>query len=110
MAISERIRFIRNPQGITQKYMGMAIDFPERTTDIRIAQHESGKRKPKVVLTDVLASALEVSPLALNVPDIDSYYGLCIPCLSLRIYMICRLVRLTAKCVYISINFAEHPI
>jgi transcriptional regulator with XRE-family HTH domain len=76
MAIGERIRFIRNLRGMTQKYLGMAVGFPERTADIRMAQYESGTRTPKADLTDALASALEVSPLALNVPDIDSYYGL----------------------------------
>lgn len=76
MAIGERIRFIRNLRGMTQKYLGMAIGFPERTADIRMAQYESGTRTPKADLTDALASALEVSSLALNVPEIDSYYGL----------------------------------
>lgn len=76
MAIGERIRFIRNLRCITQKYLGMAVGFTERTADIRMAQYESGTRTPKADLTDTLASALEVSPLALNVPDIDSYVGL----------------------------------
>ncbi len=76
MAIGERIRFIRNLRGMTQKYLGMAVGFDEKTADVRMAQYESGTRTPKAELTDVLASALEVSPLALNVPDIDSYYGL----------------------------------
>lgn len=76
MAIGERIRFIRNLRGMTQKYLGMAVGFPERTADIRMAQYESSTRTPKADLTDALAAALEVSPLALNVPDIDSYNGL----------------------------------
>ncbi len=41
-----------------------------------MAQYESGTRTPKEALTRTLAGALDVSPLALNVPDIDSYYGL----------------------------------
>ena len=76
MAIGERIRFIRNLRGMTQKYLGMAVGFDERTADVRMAQYESGTRTPKADLTNAVASALEVSPLALNVPDIDSYYGL----------------------------------
>lgn len=76
MAIGERIRFIRNLRCMTQKYLGMSVGFSERTADIRMAQYESGTRTPKAGLTDTLASALEVSPLALNVPDIDSYVGL----------------------------------
>lgn len=76
MAIGERIRFIRNLRGMTQKYLGMAVGFPERTADIRMAQYEAGTRTPKADLTDALASVLEVSPLALSVPDIDSYDGM----------------------------------
>lgn len=76
MAIGERIRFIRNLRGMTQKYLGMAVGFDEKAADVRMAQYESGTRTPKAELTDALASALDVSPLALNVPDIESYYGL----------------------------------
>ena len=76
MAIGERIRFIRNLRGMTQKYLGIAVGFPEKTADIRTAQYESGTRKPKADLTNTFAAALEVSPLALNVPDIDSEQGL----------------------------------
>ena len=76
MAIGERIRFIRNLRGMTQKYLGTLVGFPEKTADIRLAQYEAGTRTPKEDLTKALAGALDVSPLALNVPDIDSYYGL----------------------------------
>ena len=76
MAIGERIRFIRNLRGMTQKYLGTLVGFPEKTADIRMAQYEAGSRTPKEDLTKALAGALDVSPLALDVPDIDSYYGL----------------------------------
>lgn len=76
VAIGERIRFIRNLRGMTQKYLGTLVGFPEKTADIRMAQYESGSRTPKEALTKALASALEVSPLALDIPDIDSYLGL----------------------------------
>ena len=76
MAIGERIRFIRNLRGMTQKYLGTLVGFPEKTADIRMAQYEAGTRTPKESLTKALASALEVSPLALNTPDIDTYLGL----------------------------------
>ena len=76
MAIGERIRFIRNLRGMTQKLLGTAIGFPEKTADIRLAQYESGTRTPKEDITVALANALEVAPQALSVPDIDSYYGL----------------------------------
>ena len=76
MAIGERIRFFRNLRGMTQKYLGTVVGFPEKTADIRMAQYESGSRTPKADLTENLASVLGVSPLALSVPDIDSYLGL----------------------------------
>ena len=76
MAIGERIRFIRNLRGMTQKHLGMAAGFDEKTADVRMAQYESGTRTPKEKLTADIASALEVSPQALAVPDIESYTGL----------------------------------
>ena len=36
MAIGERIRFFRNLKGMTQKYLGMQVGFPEKTADIRM--------------------------------------------------------------------------
>jgi len=76
MAIGERIRYIRNLRGMTQKYLGMAIGFTEKTADVRMAQYESGSRTPKEKMISDLASVLEVSPLALTIPDIDSHLGL----------------------------------
>lgn len=76
MAIGGRIHFFRSLRGMTQKYLGMAVGFPERTADVRMAQYESGTRTPKADLTSALAYVLDVSPQALNVPDIDSYIGL----------------------------------
>lgn len=76
MAIGERIRFFRNLRGMTQKYLGQMVGFPGKTADIRMAQYESGSRSPKAELTENLAGVLGVSPLALSVPDIDSYLGL----------------------------------
>ena len=76
MSIGERIRFFRNLRGMTQKYLGTVVGFPEKTADIRMAQYESGSRTPKADLTNSLAEVLGISPLALSVPDIDSYLGL----------------------------------
>jgi len=75
-AIGERIRYIRNLRGMTQKWLGMAIGFDEKTADVRMAQYESGTRSPKEKLTADIAHALDVSPQALDLPDIDSYVGL----------------------------------
>lgn len=76
MAIGERIKYIRNLRGMTQKELGMAIGFDEKTADIRVAQYESGTRTPKANYVESIAKALEVSTFALNVPDTDSYFGL----------------------------------
>ncbi len=76
MAIGERIHFFRLLRGMTQKYLGTAVGFPEKSADVRLAQYETGTRTPKADLTAVLAQVLDVSPQALSVPDIDSYIGL----------------------------------
>lgn len=76
MAIGERIHFFRLLRGMTQKYLGTTVGFPERSADVRLAQYEAGSRKPKADLTAALAQVLDVSPQALVVPNIDSYIGL----------------------------------
>ena len=76
MAIGERIHFFRIMRGMTQKYLGMLVGFPEKSADVRLAQYETGSRKPKSDLTAALAQALDVAPQALDIPDIDSYIGL----------------------------------
>lgn len=76
MAIGERIHFFRTMRGMTQKYLGMLVGFPDKSADVRLAQYETGSRKPKADLTASLAQALDVAPQALDVPDIDSYIGL----------------------------------
>lgn len=76
MAIGERIHFFRIMRGMTQKYLGMLVGFPERSADVRLAQYETGSRKPKAELTAALAQALDVAPQALVIPDIDSCIGL----------------------------------
>ena len=76
MAIGERISFFRNLRGMTQKYLGVRVGFPERSADVRLAQYETGTRTPKADMTAALANILDVSPQALSVPDIDSYIGL----------------------------------
>lgn len=68
-------RFFRKKRGMTQKYLGQKIGFPECSADVRMAQYEVGSRKPKEDVTNALAEALDVSPRALNVPDIDSLMG-----------------------------------
>lgn len=76
MITGERIKYLRKLRGITQKELGMAVGFPEKTADVRIAQYESGSRSPKKELTEELAGVLKVSPAALNVPDIETVDGI----------------------------------
>ena len=76
MATGERIRFFRTLRGMTQKYLGMLLGFPPTSADVRMAQYESEDRTPKADLTAQMAEALDVSPRAIAVPDIDSMDGL----------------------------------
>ena len=76
MAIGERIHFFRTLRGMTQKQLGILIGFTERSASVRMAQYENGSRKPKKDVTSALATALDVSTHALNVPNIDSTEGL----------------------------------
>ena len=76
MAIGKRIRYFRILRGMKLKELGMKIGFPEKSADVRMAQYEAETRTPKAELTAVLAHALDVSSLALTVPDIDSDLGL----------------------------------
>ena len=76
MATGERIRFFRNLRGMTQKYLGLMLGFPENSADVRLAQYESEDRTPKADLTAQMARALDVSPRAISVPDIDTMDGL----------------------------------
>ena len=68
MAIGERIQFFRKLRGMTQKYLGTQVGFPEKSADVRLAQYETGTRTPKADMTAALANILDVSPLALSVP------------------------------------------
>lgn len=76
MATGERIRFFRTLRGMTQKYLGLLLGFPESSADVRLAQYESEDRTPKADLTGQMAEALDVSPKAIAVPDIDTMDGL----------------------------------
>lgn len=76
MAIGERIHFFRTLRGMTQKHLGISLGFPEKSADVRLAQYENGSRTPKANVTAALAKSLDISPKALDVPDIDSYTGL----------------------------------
>ena len=75
MAINDRIKFIRNLRGMTQKYLGQAIGFPEKSADVRMAQYEIGNRTPKEKMVADLAKELAVSTFALEIPNFDHTFG-----------------------------------
>ncbi len=75
MAIGERIHFFRTMRGMTQKYLGMALGFPEKSADVRLAQYENGSRTPKADVTAALAQVLDVSPKALGADAHAVYAG-----------------------------------
>jgi transcriptional regulator with XRE-family HTH domain len=76
MAIGKRIKFIRNLRGLTQKELGLAVGFTDKTSDVRIAQYEAEKRVPKEKMLQDIAHVLDVEPFALDVPNIDTHLGL----------------------------------
>jgi transcriptional regulator with XRE-family HTH domain len=76
MAIGKRIKFFRNLRGFTQKQFGEMLGFMGKTSDVRMAQYEAEARVPKEDLVNQMAGFLNVSPNAIQVPDIDSYIGL----------------------------------
>ena len=60
--IGDKIHRIRDFRGMTQKQLGVAVGFDERSADVRIAQYESGTRTPKQALVEKLAEVLDVNP------------------------------------------------
>lgn len=76
MAIGQRINFFRRLRGMTQRHLGMLLGFPERSSDVRIAQYESGSRTPKKPVVEELAYHLQVAPEALDVPNIETKLGM----------------------------------
>ena len=76
MNIGERIKRIRTLRGMTQKDLGIALGFPERSADVRVAQYESGSRTPKEDVVQEMAKVLKVKPKAIADPDYNTYIGL----------------------------------
>jgi transcriptional regulator with XRE-family HTH domain len=56
---------------MTQKELGLAIGFNDRSADVRMAQYESGTRVPKEAVIVKIAEALSVNPDYLMAPAID---------------------------------------
>lgn len=72
MTIGEKIRWIRNVRGLTQKELGNRIHL----SGDRIRQYENNIRTPKVNMRKRLADALEVDVSALSNPDPNSNVGI----------------------------------
>lgn len=70
MAVGDSIKKIRNLRGMTQKELGLAIGFGEKTADVRMAQYESGTRTPKEDTVIKIAEVLNVNPDYLVAPSL----------------------------------------
>ena len=70
MAVGDRIKRARNLRGMTQKELGIAIGFEEKSADIRIAQYESNTRTPKEELLHKIAEVLNVNYRSLYEPTL----------------------------------------
>lgn len=76
MTVGDRIKKIRMARGMTQQELGEALGFSKTTANVRIAQYESGFRKPKKEVLDHMAAVLHVNPMAISEVNWDTYYGL----------------------------------
>lgn len=65
MTIGERIKKIRDFRNITQKDLGLQLDFPESSAGIRIAQYEANTRIPKKETSIKMSEILKCNLLAL---------------------------------------------
>ena len=96
MTIGERIKRIRIKRGMTQKEFGLALGFPARSADVRIAQYESGIRKPKDDLIAQMAAVLHVNPHAISSVDYGTYIGLMYTFFDLAGWI--NIIRITSIC------------
>jgi len=71
VAIGDKIKKIRVKRNMTQKDLGLAIGFNDRTADVRMAQYESGTRVPKEAVIVKIAEELKVNADYLMAPAID---------------------------------------
>ncbi|MGD1837737.1 MAG: helix-turn-helix domain-containing protein [Nitrososphaeraceae archaeon] len=86
MAIGNRIKKVRCLRKMTQKELGVAIGFSEKTADVRIAQYESGTRVPKENLLVKIAEVLDISLDYLQAPELTKEAELIQALLSLDEY------------------------
>lgn len=70
MKLGEKIRYFRRKAELTQKQLGIMLGFTESNADVRIAQYESGIRKPSFLVMKNMSDKLDVSMYALEAPEI----------------------------------------
>ncbi len=75
MSLGQNLKRIRLFRKVKSSELGLGLGFSSKTAHVRISQYESDKKVPKKEMIDSLAFALDVSPLAIDIPDIDTYYG-----------------------------------
>ena len=63
MTVGEKIKTIRTFRGMTQRELGLAVGFPEKNADNRIAQYETDYRVPRKEMLDKIAFALHTNCL-----------------------------------------------
>ena len=68
ITFGEKIKHLRNKNHLTQKQLGLALGFSENSADIRIAQYESGERKPREDILRKMAKIFNVPLEVLIVP------------------------------------------
>ena len=75
MSLGSNLKQIRLFRNKTLKELGQRLGFPFSSADVRIAQYESDKKKPRENIIEDIAYGLDVSPNAIDIPDIESYLG-----------------------------------
>ena len=65
-----KIKKYRELRNLTQKELGIRCGFSPSTADVRIAQYENGKKKPKDSMLQTLALALKLDEFALYDDDL----------------------------------------
>lgn len=68
MNAGERLQTARKLRGMTQQDLGFELHFEAHSARTRIAQYETGIRKPKKDLIERMAEILNVNPKALSGP------------------------------------------
>ena len=76
MALGERLNFFRRKCNLTMNALGRMLGFDPKSADVRISQYEKGAKMPKEELIHSMADILGISPMALKLPNIDSYDAL----------------------------------